>query len=66
MALPQWMYRDPMIVAQSRQEAALRRSCTGCRFIRLIPGMDGRPCVMCLKHQQAGRRCNDYEVVNGG
>lgn len=58
--------RDPMLVVQERQEAAIRRSCVGCRFIRLIPGLDGKPCAMCLKQQRVGRRCMNYEVTNAG
>lgn len=63
--LLRWELRDPMLVAMSRQQAALKRSCEGCAHAKTIETpFIGDTITRCLKGKPYGQKCKQYEVAD--
>lgn len=58
--LPAYMYRDPMLVLEKKQENELRRSCAGCVHVFLVE-FKGAAESGCNKGKIYGKRCKLYE-----
>ena len=59
--LCKWEMRDPVTVLISREQAAIKRSCTGCSHTREVETPMGGTMMRCLKGRPYGKRCNQYE-----
>lgn len=62
VALPAYMYRDPMVVLINKQEHEERRSCSGCAHAKQIVTPFGDTIAVCLKGKPYGKRCPRYEA----
>ena len=63
--LCKWMFRDPMLVLMSKQQAALNRSCKGCAHAKTIETpFIGDTITRCLKGKPYGKKCSRYEVAD--
>lgn len=60
--LPRWAMRDPLEVVLSREAAALKRTCAGCRHTKEIVDPFGGVVIRCLKGRPHGKKCAKYEV----
>lgn len=65
MALNWYEYRDPMLVVQERQEARLKRMCSGCAHEHQAADPFGETRLICLTGRAYGRRCKDYMERTG-
>lgn len=63
--LMRWEMRDPADVLQSKQEAAIRRSCKGCAHTKVVTDPFGGRIEKCVKGRPIGKRCGKYEVHHG-
>jgi len=53
--------RDPAEVLERKQEGAARRSCAGCREIRVVEDPFGIRRLKCKKGNEVGQRCRDFQ-----
>lgn len=58
--LPAYMYRDPAIVLEQKQENELKRSCAGCVHVFRVE-FNGAVESACNKGRMIGKRCNLYK-----
>lgn len=58
--LPTYMYRDPAIVLEQKQENELKRSCAGCVHVFKVE-FKGAVESACSKGRMIGKRCKLYE-----
>lgn len=61
MALPRYMYGDPMDVLEQKQEREARQSCVGCMHGFKMEFKSGIE-MGCEKNRRWRRRCKFYEV----
>lgn len=53
--------RDPAEVLERKQERAARRSCAGCREIRVVEDPFGVRRLKCKQGYEVGQRCREYQ-----
>ena len=60
MALPAYLYRNPMEVLEQKQERELKRSCVGCVHVFQVE-FKGVAESACNKGKVFGKRCKLYK-----
>jgi hypothetical protein len=60
-ALPHYMYGDPSLIMERRQEFQSRKSCQGCAHAFAVQ-IAGSKVFTCSKLKKYGRRCQLFKI----
>lgn len=61
--LPTYMYRDPAIVLEQKQERELKRACAGCVHVFQVE-FNGAIESACGRGRMFGKRCSLFREIN--
>ncbi|OZI39019.1 hypothetical protein CEG14_05645 [Bordetella genomosp. 1] len=60
--LCKWEMADPVKILMSREAAAEKRTCAGCRHAKEVADPFGGVVMRCLKGRPHGKKCHKFEV----